>query len=44
MTEGLTDGINMIILVIFGIFIYDYRKGILFSVILFILNIYFLVQ
>ena len=44
MTERLTDGISMIILASFGVLIYDYGKGILFSVILFMIIIICLAQ
>jgi len=44
MTERLTDGISMIILASFGVLIYDYGKGILFFVILFMVMFIFLVQ
>jgi len=44
MTERLTDGISMIILASFGVLIYNYGKGILFFVILFMLIFIFLVQ
>jgi len=44
MTERLTDGISMIILASFGVLIYDYGKGILFSVIIFMIIIICLAQ